>query len=352
VASDIDTYLRELQAALAGADPALVQDALFDAEEHLHAELAAGRDFSQIIDNYGTPAEVAAAYLEATDAKGAAWAVVASPAAPAVAAPAETAADSPDATVAPAASPTDVSAALSPALASAPPPAGPAPVAPGAGPAGPLSPAQTSVLRDILGVFIDPQVWKSLLYMLLSLGTGVAYFTVVVTMVTTSVSTSVLIIGLPLLLLTLALVRGMALAEGRLVEALLGTRMPRRPRAEIPGSFFQRLWFWLKDARTWASMVYLTLMLPVGIAYFTFAVTGIATGLGLIVAPFAWLVAGDRWVTWHVQGVEHVWMPSAWLTPISVIVGFLLLLGWFHAFRWIGRGHAAYAKAMLVRLAK
>jgi hypothetical protein len=33
VASDIETYLRELQAALAQADPALVQDALFDAEE-------------------------------------------------------------------------------------------------------------------------------------------------------------------------------------------------------------------------------------------------------------------------------------------------------------------------------
>jgi hypothetical protein len=323
VASDIDSYLRELQAALAGADPALVQDALFDAEEHLHAELAAGRDFSQIVENYGTPAEVAAAYLETTDAKGAAWAVVASPVAPAVAAPAEVGAESSEATGAPANPPTV-----------------------------PVPPARTSVLRDILGVFVDPQVWKSLLYMLISLGTGIAYFTVVVTMVSMSVGTSVLIIGLPLLLLTLALVRGMALAEGRVVEALLGTRMPRRPRAEIPGSFFQRLWFWLKDARTWASMVYLTLMLPLGIAYFSFAVAGIATGLGLIVAPFAWLGVGDRWVTWHIHGVEHVWMPSAWLTPISVIVGFLLLLGWFHAFRWIGRGHAAYAKAMLVRLAK
>jgi hypothetical protein len=64
VASDIQSYLRELQAALAGSDPALVQDALFDAEEHLHAELAAGRVFEDIVDHYGTPAEVAAAYLE------------------------------------------------------------------------------------------------------------------------------------------------------------------------------------------------------------------------------------------------------------------------------------------------
>ena len=32
-------YLEQLRAALAGADPALVQDALYDAEEHLRGEL-------------------------------------------------------------------------------------------------------------------------------------------------------------------------------------------------------------------------------------------------------------------------------------------------------------------------
>lgn len=35
----IAEYLEQLRAALAGADPALIQDALYDAEEHLRAEL-------------------------------------------------------------------------------------------------------------------------------------------------------------------------------------------------------------------------------------------------------------------------------------------------------------------------
>jgi hypothetical protein len=77
VASDIESYLRELQAALAGADPALVQDALFDAEEHLQAELAAVEaergtapaeaeaSFASVVEDYGSPEEVAAAYLVA-----------------------------------------------------------------------------------------------------------------------------------------------------------------------------------------------------------------------------------------------------------------------------------------------
>ena len=37
----IDEYLKQLRAALAGADPALIQDALYDAEEYLRAEVAA-----------------------------------------------------------------------------------------------------------------------------------------------------------------------------------------------------------------------------------------------------------------------------------------------------------------------
>jgi hypothetical protein len=76
VAKDIETYLRELQEAMAaaGADPALVQDALFDAEEHMQAEMAVGGvvgrgtatyedRFAAVVEGYGSPDEVAAAYM-------------------------------------------------------------------------------------------------------------------------------------------------------------------------------------------------------------------------------------------------------------------------------------------------
>ena len=75
MASDVNTYLEELQAELAGADPALAQDALYDAEEYLRAELAALPEqtgdqapdstgaMAAVIERYGTPREVAAAYL-------------------------------------------------------------------------------------------------------------------------------------------------------------------------------------------------------------------------------------------------------------------------------------------------
>ena len=64
----IEQYLAALRAALAGEDPALVQDALYDAEEYLRAEVSANAGRSEadtlelISSTYGAPEEVAAAY--------------------------------------------------------------------------------------------------------------------------------------------------------------------------------------------------------------------------------------------------------------------------------------------------
>ncbi|HET8714476.1 MAG TPA: hypothetical protein VFM16_01540, partial [Holophagaceae bacterium] len=68
----IDVYLDRLKAALKGCDKALIQDALWDAEDHLRSELARrrfqepGLDEAQalagILAAFGEPGEVAAAY--------------------------------------------------------------------------------------------------------------------------------------------------------------------------------------------------------------------------------------------------------------------------------------------------
>src|SRR5580698_3293346 len=70
----IDQYLKALREELAGEDTALVQDALYDAEEYLRAEVAAHPDKSEsdvlelIASTYGAPDEVASAYRD-TEAK-------------------------------------------------------------------------------------------------------------------------------------------------------------------------------------------------------------------------------------------------------------------------------------------
>ena len=348
---DIHSYLQDLQAALTGADPALVQDALFDAEEYLQAEMAAGADLVTAVENYGAPEEVAAAYLGTpvtTRTEANSDAIMVDGSVPSE--EAEAAAAGEPQVTAQAVPSAGQTARSSTQGVPVPPVAPPAGVQAGLAAAANSSPASPSVWRQIFGVFVDARVYKSLLYMVLSLVTGIAYFTIVVTGLSTAAGLLVLVIGIPFLLLVLGVVRGLALLEGRLVEVLLGTRMPRRPRAEPPNAgFIQRIWFWIKDGRTWASMAYMLLMLPLGIAYFSIAVTGVAVGVGLVTTP-AWYWIGPYSVT-HGDVTHTVWF-HLWLTPFAMIGGFLLLLAWFHIVRWIGRGHAAFAKAMLVRLAK
>ena len=68
--ASIPEYLDQLRAALAGADPALVQDALYDAEEYLRSELAEnpGKSDAEVIasvaSSYGAPDEVADIYRD------------------------------------------------------------------------------------------------------------------------------------------------------------------------------------------------------------------------------------------------------------------------------------------------
>ena len=64
----IREYLDQLREELRGADSAMIQDALYDAEEHLRAELAEHPDLDEavvlgrIVSSYGAPDEVAEIY--------------------------------------------------------------------------------------------------------------------------------------------------------------------------------------------------------------------------------------------------------------------------------------------------
>ena len=51
----VSKYLAALQGSMAGCDPALVQDALDDAENHLRTEIGAGQGAGEAIHAYGTP---------------------------------------------------------------------------------------------------------------------------------------------------------------------------------------------------------------------------------------------------------------------------------------------------------
>ncbi len=299
----IDDYLAQLRAELVGADPAMIQDALSDAEEHLRAECAARPGDSEdvvlrdITQSYGSPADVAAAYRD-TDRT--------------------------------------VQAAISPQRRTA-----------------SIGASRAGALRKFFAVYGDSRSWTTLLYMLLSLITGVLYFCVVVVGVSLSLGLSILIIGIPVLLAFLALTRVLALAEGRLVEAMTGERMPRRPRPATDGSWLARIWAMLGNLRTWTTLGYQLLMLPLGVLYFTLAIAFSMLGIGLI--------GGGAWDLLRVLGVDlpdvvH-WseiavadgsLGSLLFTLAGMLLGVFVLTGLMHFARLVGRCHGKFAKVMLV----
>ncbi len=175
---------------------------------------------------------------------------------------------------------------------------------------------------------------------------GIAYFTWVITGLSVSIGLVVLIIGLPIFFLVLMSVRGIALLEGRLVEALLGVRMPRRPlftRKDI--GFWGKMKNLFLDGYTWTSLVYLVLQMFLGIIYFTVFVTLISVSLWLVIWPIFSLALD---IPMFVSG-DYGYYMTGWLLPFSMAGGVLLLTATMHLIRWTGKIHGAWAKLLLVR---
>jgi len=306
----VEEYLAQLRAELAGADPALIQDVLGDAEDYLRSELAllppgqgvAG--LAAIIERYGSPAEVAEANRQTERLVQAALRQYATP------------------------------------------PPGPArPEAPREA----ATPDRVATARrrpeGFLAVLVDPRAYTAFFFMLLSLFTGILYFTWVVTGLSLSAGFLVLIIGIPFFLLFVATVRVLAFVEGRIIESLLGVRMPRRPPLSAThGTVFQRAKARLVDWRTWTTMLYMILTMPLGILYFTIFVTLTSIAAGLLFYPFAQMVFPHPLVTVDTWTVDLP--PFAW--PLVSLLGFVVLVVTLHLARGVGTIHASFAKGMLV----
>ncbi|MFC2164980.1 sensor domain-containing protein [Acidobacteriota bacterium] len=291
----IDEYLAQLKDELSDSDPALIQDALADAEEYLQTaletaqaenpQLAKEEALHSIIDKYGAPQEIATAYRE-------------------------------------------MESFITPSLTAV------------------KKPAKQSFLSRYFGVMSDPRAWGASLYAIISLLTGMIYGMWSLFGISLTLITFLLIIGIPVTGLFLLSVRGIALMEGRIIEALLGVRMPRKPL------FVSRDLGWkdkfkslVTDSHTWKSLVYMILQFPLGLIYGGITVILFALSLKAILYPLLDGVFGRPLIT--LSG--HPYYASPWLFPVVSIVGCLLFVIPLHFAKLLGKIHGRYAKALLVK---
>jgi hypothetical protein len=291
---DVGEYLEKLKRELEGADPALIQDALSDAEGHLRTALeeegiltsglSESKALESIIEKYGTPSEVASAYRT-------------------------------------------IESRIPPVLAAAQPQ------------------DSRSLGARFFGVMAEARAWGAFSYMLLALFTGMIFGGWALLGGLISACSLLFIIGLPLFGLFLLSIRGIALLEGRIVEALLGIRMPRKPlffdKNQGLTDKFKTL---VTDAYSWRAFLYAVLLFPLGLVFavsfgllFTFS-------LSFLLSPVLELILH---LPLELFGTETY--TPVWFLPVVCIAGFFLLPLTFHLAKFIGKIHGRFAKSMLVR---
>jgi hypothetical protein len=292
--SEISAYLQSLREALAGSDPALIQDALAETEARFRRErerlawaeplLSPPDAAARILDALGDPRERAASYLQRE--RVVAEALGAVPAAPSE----------------------DL------------PPERPWP--------------------GFFGVLADPRAYTSLVYLLVSFMTGLLYFIWTMVGLSLSLGLLVLIIGLPMLVLFLGSVRALGLGEGR-----LDVRMPRRPPLLPEGRrWSDRLKALFVDPYTWKCLVYTFIHWPLSLITFLLTFLGLAFSLALVAAPFAhWC-----WQLPVVVTLDQEFLLPTWILVLMPLGGVMGLLGTLHMALGLGRIHGHFARNLLV----
>jgi len=290
----IEEYLDQLKKELSESDPALIQDALSDAEEHFRTalgealekspELSEADVLQTQIEKYGDPSEIASAYKE-------------------------------------------IESRMVPAFAAQ----------------KPKSPQ--SFWRQFFGIITEAQTWGSFLYIFLAALTSFFFGMWVLLGGAFSLISLALIIGIPITGFFLLSLRGIALIEGRIVEALLGVRMPRKPIFLSKGLSWRKKYKALTtESYTWKVFAYLILHFPLAWLHFMIVFVMFGFSIKCAIYPVWFWGLGRPLIT-----IGQPFFPPAWSFPLVILAGISMFFATLHLASLLGKIHGRFAKFMLVR---
>ena len=314
----IKQYVKELKDALKGLDPALIADALDDAEEHLELAVeeyvtSKKRDkkgaLEIAIKEYGSPLDIAEEYRKLEPEKEK------------------------------------------------------------------VITKKQSLFYQIVGVYIEPRTYLNLAYLLLQFPLGIIYFSYIAVAALATAALVIIVIGIPLGIMFLVSIFGLSWFHGRVSEAFLGIRMPKKKRkfmteetmrqkmdsvlhdvknlrAFTSTVTWQKMNRILTDQRLYTSAFYLVLLFPLGITYFVGIVVLFSAGITLIVSPVLDVLSVPLVVelfegTWAQFGLA--WFGTSTYTLLYPVLGFILLTGTLHLFNVVANLHGKMTKQLLVK---
>jgi hypothetical protein len=147
----------------------------------------------------------------------------------------------------------------------------------------------TNPLERLYGVFVKPQTYLNLLYLLLTFPLGIAYFTFLVTGFSLGIGLLILWVGFIILAGVLAFCWPLTIFERQMAIGMLGVQIPPAASPTPPGSsLFEQIKGHLTNVTTWKGIAFLFLKFPIGIASFVVTVTLLSLSFGLLAAPLAY----------------------------------------------------------------
>ena len=375
----VNNYLADLERALRGADPALVHDALIDAETHLRAAIAAGHSAVIAVNAYGTPSDIALAYFREQfsaarggmkDQSSSSSSVhesktstdTGSHANVDVSSHAKTDASSHGNTEASSDAKTEEVAAGSAQCNQPTRSVNKSGVF--------VTDSQTyesarpvGFLRciPIVGIYFDPYAWGSVVFLTFGFVFALVAFMWVMILGSLAIGLLPTLLGIPLLISLLGSARVISLFFGKVIEALVGIRMPRRAyRVDVSGvnGFWRRIWLWIKDIRGWLTTGFLIGNFPVALCFFCVIVSLLAASILLLAIGIGGIIGNgligtvivDEPCTIHVLNTPYVSDENGMFhVPLHVLVlltfiGFSLLT----ATLWLSKG-VAFVYAQVVK---
>jgi hypothetical protein len=226
-------------------------------------------------------------------------------------------------------------------------------------------------LRTVFGVPFRLQTYRNLVYLVLALPLGLAYFVFLSVGLSLGVGLAIALVGIPILLAVLAVSTGLARFERKLAALLLGIEVesPESPITES-GPMLERAKRLVTDLGTCKALVYLGSKLVIGVVTLVVAATLLVTAVSLLAVPLVYHQPGvyvgivtdapvrfhpALYVAWRnlLVGVETVIEVGSWkirtLPAALGVAGVGVLLGVvsLHLLNGLARLSAWYTEAML-----
>lgn len=182
-------------------------------------------------------------------------------------------------------------------------------------------------------------------YLLATLPVGLFWFSSLWVLLAVGLSLAVLWIGLPILRLALGAVRIGADGERRFVKWGLGVSVPVPPRADTGEA---RWWSArLADPATWREAIYLMLLLPLGVVWFSLVTIALAVPLTMLATPLTYRFFPTGQFSFVSQEWRWVIISSLPKSLVFAVVGVLLLLVVPRVVRGLAGLHGAIAVRLL-----